>query len=40
MRFNSPGDALEQCRNSKRKNSLLSGTGTLATAFAYLRGFS
>jgi len=33
MRFNSPGDALQQCRNSKRKN-LGSGGGTLATAFS------
>jgi len=31
MRFNSHGDALEQCRNSKRKN-LGSDAGTLATA--------
>jgi len=32
MRLNSPGDALEQCRNSDRKN-LGPGAGTLATPY-------
>jgi len=35
MRFNSPGDALEQCRNPKRKK-LGPGAGTPATALLKL----